>query len=353
MERVRRPAHSEPRPTLRRLARAAALALAISPLAICAAPRDARAEEDPAAAESLFQEARKLADAGNYKEACPKFLASQKAGPGVGTLLNLGACYEKLGQIASAWARYKEAQSFAQRTNRPDREKTARERAQKLEPRLPKLTITWKDPAIEVKRDDVPVDEGAIGSPVPVDPGAHTITARAAGKKTFSKTVTVGEAQSENVTIPALEEDTSGSAGTTKPEGGTESSGTTAPLVESKGSVMRTASYVVLGAGVVGVGVGSYFGIATFSTWGDAKKHCAGTYCDTTGVKLANDAKTDGTISTAAMFAGGALVGVGLILFFMSPSDKATPAPTGTLTSPKLTPNVSPSFAGLTLSGAM
>jgi hypothetical protein len=275
----------------------------------------------------------------------------------VGTLLNLGACYEKLGQIASAWARYKEAQSFAQRTNRPDREKTARERAQKLEPRLPRLTISWKDPAVEVKRDDVPVDEGAIGSPVPVDPGSHTITARASGKKAFTKTITIAEAQNESVMIPPLEEDAGGTTTTTtKTDGnGTDhaSTDTPAPLVESKGSVMRTASYVVLGAGVVGVGVGSYFGIATFSAWGDAKKHCAGTLCDATGVKLANDAKTDGTISTAAMFAGGALVGVGLVLFFMSPADKAAPAPTGTLTSPKIAPSVSPTFAGLTLSGAM
>jgi serine/threonine-protein kinase len=165
----------------------------------------------------------------------------------------------------------------------------------------------------------------------------------------------MAEAQAENVSIPALEEDTSGGA---KTEGGsTESanknSETTAPLVENKGSAMRTASYVVLGAGVVGVGVGSYFGLTTFSTWSDAKKHCAGTLCDSTGVKLANDAKTDGTASTAAMFVGGALVGVGLVLFFMSPSDKATPPPTGTLTSPKITPAVGPTFAGLSMSGAL
>ncbi len=336
------------------------IAVALAALVFCSAvaPRIALADEDAAAAESLFQEARRLSDAGNYREACPKFLASQKAGPGVGTLLNLGACYEKTGQIASAWARYKEAQSFAQRTNRPDREKTARERALKLEPRLPKLTITWKDPSVEVKRDDVPVDEGAVGSPVPVDPGSHTITARASGKKTWSKTVTFTEAQNENVTIPPLEEDQGGGtkeAGGTKATsdgGGTQSSDTTAPLVESKGNGMRTASYVVLGAGVVGVGVGSYFGLTTFSAWGDAKKHCTGVICDSTGVKLANDAKTDGTIATASMFAGGALVGLGLVLFFMSPSDKSSP-PTGTLTSPRITPAVGPTFAGLTMSGAL
>ena len=333
------------------------VALAVLAFAAASAPRIAHAEEDAATAESLFQEARKLADAGNFKEACPKFLASQKAGPGVGTLLNLGACYEKLGQTASAWARYKEAQSFAQRTNRPDREKTARERAQKLEPRLARLTLTWKDPSIEVKRDDVPVDEGAIGSPVPVDPGSHTITARVPGKKTWSKTVIIGEAQSENVSIPPLEEDTSGGAkesGSTKEGGGNpRSTDPAAPLVETRGNTMRTASYAVLGAGVVSVGVGAYFGIATFSIWSDARKHCAGVVCDATGVKLAGDAKTDGTISTVAVLAGAALTGLGVVLYFMSPSDKVAPQPTGTLTSPRIVPALGPTFAGLTMSGAL
>ncbi len=334
-----------------------AIASLLAALSFCvgSAPRVAHADDEAAAAESLFQEARKLADAGNFKEACPKFLASQKAGPGVGTLLNLGACYEKLGQVASAWARYKEAQSFAQHANRPDRERTAKDRALKLEPRLPKLTLSWKDPSIEVKRDDVPVDEGAIGSPVPVDPGAHTITARASGKKTWSKTVTIAEAQSENVTIPPLEEDTGGgdASGTKTERGGDPQSATAAPPTESKGNGMRTASYVVLGAGVLGVGIGSYFGLATFSTWSDAKKHCAGVLCDATGVKLASDAKTDGTISTTGIFVGGALLGLGVALFFMAPSDKASAPPTGTLTSPKITPSVGPTFAGLTMSGAL
>jgi hypothetical protein len=329
------------------------LALVLTTCAVLM-PGVARAQEDAAAAESLFQEARKLSDAGNYKEACPKFLASQKAGPGVGTLLNLGACYEKLGLTASAWARYKEAQSFAQRTNRPDREKTAKERAQKLESRLPRLTITTKESNVDVKRDDTPVDEGALGSPVPVDPGSHTITAKASGKKTWSKTITIAEGQTEAVIVPALEEDSGGGSkpgGTDTGEGGGSGGGSV--VLEPKGNTMRTASYVVMGAGVVTVGAGAYFGISTFSTWSDAKKHCTGSVCDPTGVKLAGDAKTSGTISTATTFGGVALVGVGLILFFMSPATQAARAPTGTLMHPTVTPAVGQGFAGLSLSGTL
>src|SRR5262249_32964060 len=68
------------------------------------------------AAESLFREARRLVDAGRYAQACEKFSASQKLDPAVGTLLNLGLCYEKIGRTAAAWATYHEASAAAKAT---------------------------------------------------------------------------------------------------------------------------------------------------------------------------------------------------------------------------------------------
>ena len=73
---------------------------------------DARAQarpEDRAAAESLFSDARRLMQAGDYEQACPKLEASRRLEPGLGTTLNLGDCYEKLGRTASAWGEFRGA----------------------------------------------------------------------------------------------------------------------------------------------------------------------------------------------------------------------------------------------------
>jgi hypothetical protein len=284
--------------------------------------RDARAEPSEgsaAAAESLFQEARKLIDAKKFSEACPKLVASHKLAPAVGTLLNLADCYEKAGQLASAWARFHEAIALAQRLGRPDREKTARDRADKLEPRLIRLTIVSHEKDTEVKLDGNVLDSAVLGTAVPVDPGKHGIEASAKGKKPFTTTIDVSDrVRTPSVEIPALDVDPEATKAAA-----TASTSPDKPPADDKasdGSTQRIASYVLMGVGVVGVGVGAVFGLKTSSTWADAKTHCTGLECDRTGVQLATDAKNAGTISTIAFIAGGALLAGGAILFFTAPS---------------------------------
>src|SRR6185295_17368753 len=89
----------------------------------------AHAGEPEAAATALFDEGLKLMDQGNYSEACPKLAKSQELAPSGGTLLNLARCYEKNGQHASAWLRYKDAASRASSAKKRDMEKLASEAA--------------------------------------------------------------------------------------------------------------------------------------------------------------------------------------------------------------------------------
>src|SRR5580704_18638451 len=109
-----------------------------------------------AAAEALFDEARKLVTAGDFATACPRFAESERLDPSVATLLNLGACYEKAGRTASAWATFREAASAAQAAKRDDYLQTAQKRATALEPTLSRIIISEHDTStagLEIKRD--------------------------------------------------------------------------------------------------------------------------------------------------------------------------------------------------------
>ena len=294
-------------------ARCVALVLAAGLTGVAADAHADPSEGSAAAAEALFQDARKLMDAKRFNEACPKLAASHKLAPAVGTLLNLADCYERGGQLASAWARFHEAIALAQRLGRADREKTAKERADKLEPRLIKLTITGQEPNLEVKLDSNALDPTILGTAIPVDPGKHAIEAKAKGKKPFTTTIDVSErSKSPSVEIPVLEAD---------PEGDKTTVVTPPPVEQTKdGSTQRYIGIGVMGAGVIGVVIGTVFGLKTSSKWSEAKTHCTGIDCDRSGVTLAAEAKNAGTASTIAFIAGGVFLGGGAALFFTAPS---------------------------------
>lgn len=302
------------------LASTCALAIVLQTIDVHAAPEPN--ETSNTAAESLFQEGRKLVEQKKYTEACPKFLASHKLAPAHGTLLNLADCYEKNGQIASAWARFHEAIALAQRLNRPDREKTARDRADKLESRLIRLTINAKDRDVEVKLDGNALDSAVLGTPVPVDPGKHTVDANAKGKKPYSTSIDVSDKnRAPSVDIPALEDEP-----TAPPSGGADPK----PKVidpgaddEGSGSNMKTIGIAVGAVGLAGIGIGSFFGLRASEKWKDAKTHCNTSYeCDQSGVELADQARSSGNIATLGFIAGGALLVAGVVLFFTAPAGK-------------------------------
>lgn len=292
-------------------------------------PARAQSEGTAAAAESLFQEGRKLMDAKRYGEACPKFAASQKMAPAIGTLLNLADCYEKNNQLASAWARFHEAIALAQRLGRTAREQTARERADKLEPRLIKLTILSRTAGVEVKLDGAPIDSAAMATPIPVDPGRHSVEATAKGKKPFTKDFEVTEkSRSPSVEIPVLEDEPRAEVRDDRTDPKKDKK-TSTPDESKKWPAQKTLGLVIAGVGVVGLGVGGIFGLRTRSQWSEAVEHCTGNECDQDGFDLANSARTSGNISTVAVIAGGAFLVGGGILFFTAPkTPKSTAAST-------------------------
>ena len=300
------------------LAPRAAVSLALA-LSLAGALAHAQAPSDKgAAAEALFQEARALTAKKDFAAACPKFKASFELDPGYGVLWNLADCYASLGKTASAWVAFTDAAAMAKRSDQQDRVEKAEKRAAELAPRLEKITVAVTDPpaGLVVKRDDVALDAATWGVALPVDPGKHTFSAEAPGKKPWSTTAeTKGPGTTVSVTVPALEPAPAGT-----PTAAPSTISTAGPVADDGLSTRRTIGLVVGGAGIAAIAVGAVMGGLASSKWSDAQdNHCrTDTLCDPTGVALVGDAKTFATVSTATFIAGGVLAAGGATLFIVS-----------------------------------
>lgn len=186
-----------------------ALALAASAFVVAGLPRPAAAQSEVPVAEALYQAGRDLMAQKDYANACPKFAESYRLDPATGTLLNLAACHEAQGKVATAWTEYMDVARIGRRDGRADRVKYAREHADALEPKLSRLTIAAAPgvdaTALEITLDGMAVGQVALGVAAPLDPGTHVVVASAPGKKPFRQEVVLGaEADQQILTIPEL-----------------------------------------------------------------------------------------------------------------------------------------------------
>ena len=272
--------------------------------------------DSSAAAQALFDEAKRLIQAGDAAAACPKFEESERLEPGIGTKLNLANCYESIGRTASAWILFLEVESDTKRNGQVERQTMAHNRAAALQPKLSHIKVdvpaASRVPGLSITRDGVQVGSAQWGLPIPVDPGAHVLQASAAGKKTWQAQVKVGaDASTQAVSVPALEN----APVEVKPG---------APPSKPQSHTQRTLAYVSLGVGGVGAILGTVFGLTAISKnhQSNETQNCAGNDCVPAGASLRNDARSAGNISTIAFAVGGVGIGTGLVLLFTDKADK-------------------------------
>jgi hypothetical protein len=323
-------------------------------LVVALAAGQARAQSQEgnssALAEQLFNQGRDLVKANQWAEACPKFEASLRYDPVLGTRLNLATCYEHIGKLASAWGLYRESVELAKKAGDTKRAEYAQKQAASLEPRLPKLAISApaSPPAgFVVKRDETTVDAGALGVALYVDPGIHHVTASAPGFETFTVTVTLGEGKTETLAVPNL------AARPAAPVAPSVEKPAQPAEPEPAGSIPRSRKILAIGlggAGVVAVGVSLVFGSQASSKKSDAEKLCGADLACTdmasfTQAKQAmSDAKSKATVSTVLMGVGLAAIAGGVVVWVTAPREpeRATA---------HLVPVVHDGGAGLALTG--
>lgn len=281
---------------------------------------------DPAQvlAQSLFEEARRLVKSGDLAAACPKFAESQRLAPAPGTLLNLARCHEQQGKLATARQEFLQVRAEARNSKRRDREAAADERLAVIEKRVPRLTIVVPDKSrvagLRLTLDGVELAEASWGISTPFDPGDHSLEASAPGRTTFSTTFTLKEAEPFTVEIPVLASTTPPPPSASSPASPTSSSGH-----PPRPSGRPALGYAVAGAGIIALGVGTFFGIRALNRNQDSEASCVGG-CDAEGARLSREAMTDAWISNAAIGMGIVGVTVGTIAVLTSGKQPASDA---------------------------
>jgi len=296
------------------------------------APLFAQSGDDAAAGRALFAEARKLAAAGKYADACPKFEESLRLNRGIGTQFNLADCLERIGRTASAWGHFLEVAAAARASGQAERETVARQRAAALEPKLPRLVIEVDDQieGLEVRRDGVLVGAAAYRTAMPVDPGKHVVVAAAPGRKGWSSELVVPAGPgTASVRVPELEREGTApvapaAAAAKDPPAAVD------PPADEKGTGLgteRTLALAAAGVGVAGAIAGTVFFFQYKARNSDAKDICptpaspcppgsASTHAD-----LVEDARKARTLTYVGWGVGAAGLAGAAVLWFTAPKD--------------------------------
>lgn len=283
--------------------------------------------ERAAAANALYEKATAEMDAGNYQTACPMLEEVTKIAPeGLGAKLTLAECYEAAGKLASAWSLYTLVEELALKAKQADRSKKAAKKAAAIKPRLATLSIELPDdvrsiPGLSITRDGVQLEDAQWGLPLPVDAGAHEVTATAPGRKAWKySTEALANGGKLVVQVKPLEVEVK------------ESLPGPTPVVPAKPPAPRQQLWQTpLGIGAMalggaGVAVGALLGGLALSKNGasNEENHCdVLNRCDDVGLSLRKDAVGLGNGSTVAIVVGAVVLAGGVVLFATAP--KAAP----------------------------
>jgi hypothetical protein len=299
-------------------------------------PASAQGAGDIAAAEALFSQGSSLVSAGRYDEGCPKLERAQALVMGIGVTLYVGECYERRGETLRAWQQFTTAEQLAS-TKGDRRQKVAHDRAERLWPMLAKIKIVVPAASdsvgLVVTDDGNEVPHDAWSTDRPVAAGVHRIRATAPDREPWELSIEVpAGAPPVAVEVPPLRASSSppsvvapvvAPAPAAAPVDGPPPP-QPPPLSPSAAfSPRRLATLALLGAGAVGIGLGTAFGIDAKSKLDDSNSNggCRpNDHCNATGISERSDALNSATISTISFIAGSACIAGGVVLLLMSPN---------------------------------
>ena len=291
-----------------------------------------KSDASASGAQSAIDLALEDQKARNFASACPALKKIYRDDSRTSTLFLLAQCYDQWGRIATAAVLYEDYEaafdklSDEEQKAEADREEIASKRRAELEKRVPKVVLRVPvDAPGSTKVMRRGADSGAllpvaIGVPLPIDPGEHTIVTQIPGRADGFTKFTLKE--SENRIVEVKIPPPSAAGDPTRKPAPIQPVPTLTPSLDVGMSGRRIAAYAVGGIGVLGVLGGFVAGAITFAQKDAIEKNCLPTnqkMCNPTGVNAKNTAKIAGLSSTILFPIGAVGLGVGAILYFTEP----------------------------------
>jgi len=295
------------------------------------------------AARAQLRQGYALKQQGKCKEAIPFLQESARLDRQPKTLLNLGDCELALGQLGAAQNHFVEARDLARQQGNDALKTIGEKRLQEVEKKMPKLSITLaKDAPTDtvVTRDGVEVGTVSLHTALPIDMGRHVVVARGGGlERQYEVTLAEGETKNLEITpvggkalpkpVAAAAEKTSAPSPASRkdaPRTGAAFNieGPSQDRAESGSNTQRTLGFVTLGAGVVGLGVGGYFGARVLTKNKELSTMCTdANRCNEDGLTQYEATKSDAvnsrTYAYVGLGVGGAAAVTGVILLLTAP----------------------------------
>lgn len=219
--------------------------LVLSSAGVFSAPRSAFAQ-GPSDVEALkkareqFGQALALQTGGDWAGALAllKDVAAVKPTPQV--RFNIALCEEKLGRLVAALGDYELASADAQAQSADPVRQEVATRLEALRARIPRVVVRRGEGAdsAAISLDGVSLGDSVLNGPLPADPGPHVVEATASGFLPFKQSFRVAEQQTATILVKLEPEPPKPIA--EQPLG---------PRASSS-SGLRTAGFVVGGAGV-------------------------------------------------------------------------------------------------------
>lgn len=287
------------------------LSVCVSPDVQAQSKKNQTQADISAQADEQFRRGRDAQNRGDCHKALEYFRASHALKPGRGTLLNMGLCEKKLGQLAKAMQHLQEV--LPQLPSGDDRRDIVRENLAELKAKVPwlRIVLTANAPAgTVVTYDDSELEPTMIGTDIPVDPGKHVVVVEAAGLPNRRYEVMIVEGKRQTLRV----------------EPGMLPPPVVIKAVDPGRKNKLTAGFIVGGLGFAGIVTGAITGGMALSDHSAADKACP-THrgCGDEVMDMAKRGQTLSTVSTVAFAVGvvGLGIGVPLVLMNRKSDDKA------------------------------